>query len=108
MLTGRGGVNGANNGQLYPFIGAIATKSHRSAQAGMPANVAVPYASSIGLRPGYFGGHYLGNQYNPFETDGDPNQPKFSVKNLQVPKGLTLDRLENRRDLLAHFRPLAA
>jgi hypothetical protein len=39
----------------------------------MPANVAVPYAMSIGLRPGYFGGNYLGDAGNPFETEGDPN-----------------------------------
>ncbi len=103
MLTGRGGVSGANNVGLYPFIGAVATKVTGPRRPGLPAHVAVPYASSIGLRPGYFGGNYLGNEHNPFETDGDPNGANFSVKNLQVPQGLTLDRLENRRGLLEHF-----
>jgi hypothetical protein len=70
---------------------------------GVPAHVAVPYASNFGLRPGYFGGSYLGNQYNPFETNGDPNAPNFGVQNLQLPGGLSIDRLEGRRGLLEHF-----
>ena len=73
------------------------------AKPGMPANVAVPYAMSIGLRPGYFGGNYLGPQENPFETDGDPNNDKFQVQNLALSNQLTLDRLSNRRSLIAHF-----
>ena len=39
----------------------------------MPAYVARPHAASIGLVPGYFGGHMLGAQHNPFET-GDPER----------------------------------
>ena len=74
-----------------------------SRRPGLPAHVAVPHASSIGLRPGYFGGNYLGPEHNPFETDGDPNAEGFSVQNLKLPAGLSLDRLEDRRGLLAHF-----
>ena len=37
-----------------PSIGSIATKMLGPAQPGMPAYAAVPYATSIGLRPGYF------------------------------------------------------
>ena len=103
MLTGYGGVSGANNAGKAPFIGALATKVTGSRQPGIPAQVAVPYASSIGLRPGYFGGHYLGNEHNPFETDGDPNTPGFGVQNLKLPNGLTVDRLQDRRGLLEHF-----
>jgi len=68
MITGRGGVSGVNNAGKYPFFGSIATKVTGPRQQGMPANVAVPYAMSIGIRPGYFGGNYLGSQDNPFET----------------------------------------
>ena len=60
MLTGRGeGVSGANTKGKYPFFGSVATKVTGARQPGMPANVAVPYGMSIGLRPGYFGGNYL-------------------------------------------------
>jgi hypothetical protein len=104
MLTGRGaGVSGANNVGRFPFFGSIATKVLGPRQVGMPANVAVPYAMSIGIRPGYFGGNYLGQQDNPFETEGDPNAEKFQVQNLALSGQLTLDRLNDRRSLIGHF-----
>ncbi len=87
MLTSRGGVSGADTRGRYPSLGSIATKLCGPRKAGMPAHVAVPYASSIGLRPGYFGANYLGVEYNPFETGGDPNNPKFEVNNLNLPVG---------------------
>jgi hypothetical protein len=66
----------------------------------MPAYIAVPHASSIGLRPGYFGANYLGLEHNPFESDGDPNDKNFRVNNLDLTTGLTVERLEDRRGLL--------
>ena len=104
MLTGRGaGVGGASTPGKYPFFGSIATKMTGPRQPGLPANIAVPYAMSIGLRPGYFGGNYLGVQYNPFETEGDPNSDNFKVQNVNLFNALTVDRLENRRNLLAQM-----
>jgi hypothetical protein len=99
MLTGRGGVSGADTQGKSPFIGSIATKSTGSRQPGMPANVAVPYAMSIGLRPGYFGANYVGAAYNPFETEGDPNAASFAVQNMQLPGGMTVNRLDDRAAL---------
>jgi hypothetical protein len=107
MLTGRGaGVSGVNNTGKFPFFGSIATSQTGSRTAGMPANVAVPYAMSIGLRPGYFGGNYLGLEHNPFETEGDPNAGNFAVRNMGLTGGLTVERLESRRNLLTHFDKL--
>lgn len=103
LLTGRSGASGADTPGKYPFIGSIATKLTGARKPGMPAHAAVPYAMSIGLRPGYFGGNYLGSSYNPFETEGDPNNPRFEVKNMQLPAGLTMDRLESRSDLMKRF-----
>lgn len=104
MLTGRGaGVGGSSTPGKYPFFGAIATKVLGARHPGMPANVAIPHAMSIGLRPGYFGGNYLGAEENPFETEGDPNSDKFQVKNLKLAQQLTLDRLNDRRSLINHF-----
>ncbi len=103
MLTGRGGVSGASNAGKFPFFGSIATKALGPRQAGMPANVAIPYAMSIGIRPGYFGGNYLGPQDNPFETEGDPNAEKFTVQNLSIANALTVERLDDRRNLLTRF-----
>lgn len=104
MLTGRAGrVSGGKTEGEYPSIGSIVAKMRGANRPGIPAYLAVPYASSIGLRPGYFGANYLGNPYNPFETDGDPNSPVFRVNNLQMPNGLTVGQLDDRRKLLSSF-----
>lgn len=103
MLTGRTGASGADTPGKYPFVGAVATKLTGPRQPGMPAHAAVPYAMSIGLRPGYFGANYLGVANNPFETEGDPNAANFQVQNINLPGGLTLDRLENRSSLAKQF-----
>jgi hypothetical protein len=103
MLTGRGGASGGSMAGKYPSIGSIVTKVLGPRRPGMPAYVAVPYASSIGLRPGYFAANYLGVQHNPFETDGDPNSKDFSVRNVSIPGGLSIDRLDDRRGLLGEI-----
>jgi hypothetical protein len=103
MLTGRTGASGADTPGKSPFVGAVATKMTGPRKPGMPAHAAVPYAASIGLRPGYFGGNYLGVANNPFETDGDPNAPNFQVQNIKVPGGMTVARLEDRAVLAKQF-----
>ncbi|MBI1345245.1 DUF1501 domain-containing protein [bacterium] len=106
LLTGRPGASGADTPGKFPFIGSIATRMTGSRQPGMPAHAAVPYAMSIGLRPGYFGGNYLGVAHNPFETEGDPNAANFQVNNIQMPGGMSLERLENRTALARQFDKL--
>ncbi|HUR54520.1 MAG TPA: DUF1501 domain-containing protein, partial [Gemmataceae bacterium] len=69
---------------------------------GMPAHVAAPHSASVGIAPGYFGGHMIGAQHDPFLT-GDPNTPNYRVRNLNVAAGLTMDKIEDRRTLLNHF-----
>jgi hypothetical protein len=104
MLTSKDmGVSGANTTGKFPFIGAIVNRDLGPRRRGMPGHVAVPYASSIGLNPGYFGGHFLGAQHNPFQPGGDPNQPNYAVNNLNLATGLSLSRLEDRRSLVKHF-----
>jgi hypothetical protein len=103
MLTGRGGASGADTAGKYPFVGSMATRLTGPRKAGMPANVAVPYAASIGLRPGYFGANYVGIQHNPFETEGDPNSPNFQVHNIQIPADLSIGRLNDRQGLAKTF-----
>jgi Protein of unknown function (DUF1501) len=99
ILTSRGGPNGTNTMGRNPSIGSVAAKMCGPRKAGLPAYVAVPYASSVGLRPGYFAGNYLGSPQNPYETDGDPNADNFRPSNLQSINALTIDRLEDRNAL---------
>ncbi len=103
MLTSRGGASGANNAGRNPVDRLDRQQGLRRRAGGMPAYVAVPIAASIGLRPGYFGANYLGMSHNPFETNGDPNSPNFTVDNIQLANAMTVERLEDRRGLLAHF-----
>ncbi len=100
MLTSRGGATGVDTTGRYPSIGSIVAKVCGPRRDGMPAYIGVPYAMSIGLRPGYFGANYLGLEHNPFETEGDPNAANFQINNINLASGLTIDRLEDRRGLL--------
>lgn len=103
MLTGRDGATGADTTPRSPSIGSIATNVVGPRRPGMPAYVSVPYAASVGIRPGYFGANYLGKEFDPFETDGDPNAENFQVQNMNLAGGLTVNRLEDRRGLMRHF-----
>jgi Protein of unknown function (DUF1501) len=104
MLTTKDmGVSGANTAQKFPGIGSIVNRHVGPRAVGMPGYVAVPHAASIGLVPGYFGGHMLGAQHDPFVPGGDPNAASFQVRNLNLASGLTLEKLEDRRSLLKHF-----
>jgi hypothetical protein len=108
MLTGRGGANGGDTMGKYPSIGSIVAATAGARATALPSYVALPYASSVGLRPGYFGANYLGQHRDPFETDGDPNAKNFQVRNLQLPGGMTVDRMGDRRALLKSFDTLRA
>ena len=102
MLTTKDmGVGGGSTSQRFPSIGAIIAhhRQHRSSE--LPPYISVPVASSIGLRPGYFGGDILGPQFDPFQTGGDPNQENFKVQNLQLASGMTIQRLQDRKRLMA-------
>jgi hypothetical protein len=104
MLTTKDmGVSGANQTQKFPGLGAIINREVGPREAGLPGYVAVPYGMSVGIRPGYFGGHILGSQHNPFETINDAGSPGFKVPNLGLTTGLTIDKLDDRRSLTKHF-----
>jgi hypothetical protein len=104
MLTGRAGrVSGAKTDGEYPSIGSVVAKMRGANRPGIPPYVAAPQAASIGLSPGYFGANYLGSSYNPFELHSDPNAPGYRVPNLGLAKGLTIDSLDDRRQLVGTF-----
>jgi len=103
MLTAKDmGVSGANTPGKFPGIGSIVSRELGPRVSGMPAYVGAPHAASIGLAPGYFGGNFLGNHHDPFLT-GDPSPANYQVRNLNLAAGLTIEKLDSRRGLLAHF-----
>ncbi|MBQ17424.1 MAG: hypothetical protein CMJ65_09900 [Planctomycetaceae bacterium] len=96
MLTTRPlGASGRDGN--FPSLGSIVARERGPRRRGMPSYISVPVASSIGIRPGYFGGNWMGMQYDPFQTGGDPNNAKFKVQNLDLASGLSVDRLASRR-----------
>ncbi len=107
MLTGRGGASGSDTKGKFPSIGSIATMVTGARRRGMPAYVGIPICASVGLNPGYFAAHFLGGHRDPFQTGGDPNRDDFKVNNLNLPSGLSIDRLEDRRALKGRLDQLA-
>lgn len=99
LLTGYKPTNDIPSNEA-PSYGSIVAKEMGAKVEGFPSYVTVPTAPKSSLAA------YLGVAYNPFETQGDPNGDNFTVQNLKVPQGLTLDRLENRRAILSHFDTL--
>jgi hypothetical protein len=108
MLTAKDmGVSGANNEPRFPGIGAIACRELGARKPGMPAYAGLPNSvHTVGLVPGYFGGHMLGAAYNPFLPGVDPNAANYTVRNLDLAQGLTLDKIQDRKTLSQHFDTL--
>lgn len=77
-----------------PCFGSVAARLRGPNEPGLPAYVAVPRMMRNG------GAAYLGTASNPFETINDPGKKNFSVRNLALSGGLSVDRLEDRRTLL--------
>ncbi len=104
MLTTKNmGVSGGNNAGRFPSLGAIVAHQRRHLPTTVPPYVSVPVASSIGLNPGYFAGNYLGVQYDPFQTKGDPNAENFKVANLELASDMSIERLDDRQSLLTEL-----
>ncbi len=84
--------------QRRPALGAACARL-RSAPAGLPAYAAVPHLRG-GTDNFFHYAAYLGPSANPFITESDPNSPDFAVRGLRLREGLTLGRLESRREVL--------
>ena len=81
---------------VYPSVGSVTAKE-LGARGALPPYIAVPYS---GFGSGYGNSGYLEAAYNPFSVGGDPNNPHFTVQDVVMPGGVTLERLDRRRSLL--------
>lgn len=87
----------------WPSLGSIVARCHPQ-NGAMPPSVTMPWtvahpAAPGGKAPGQHGG-WLGKGFDPFRIDGDPNVNGFRVGGLDLPEGVTTDRLVDRRALL--------
>ncbi len=80
------------NELLHPSYGAVVSKEWGS-KNGLPPFVVIP-EKDLSAEAGF-----LGVSYDPFVT-GNPNAKNFSVKDLTVPLGLTLEEAQARAQLL--------
>jgi hypothetical protein len=101
MMTGYEPPPGSS-GNINPACGANVARARGANELGMPAYVSIPRRQLLG------GPAYHGVAYNPFTTDSDPVDKNFAVRNLQMPQGLNVSRLNDRQTLLASFDRMRA
>ena len=81
---------------IHPSCGSIVSEQLGHQRRDLPAYVMIPR-----MVPGT-GPAYLGVANKPFETQADPANPgPFKVQNFAMAEGLSVDRLGDRRGLLA-------
>ncbi len=93
-------------GDMYPAVGSVIAKHHGANQAGMP-----PYVAFMKSRSHVaFAGH-LGKQYDPFIAERATDLPIYSNVGVdtgkttgadifRLPRGLTHERIHQKRELL--------
>jgi hypothetical protein len=86
--------------QKRPSLGSAVARLRGANVPGLPPYVAVPHLRG-GTDNFFHYAAYLGGGANPFITESDPNSPAFQVRNLALAPGVTFDRLESNRHLLA-------
>jgi hypothetical protein len=71
---------------------------------GIPSGVLLPTFLMEGplVWPGQHAG-FLGPKHDPWQIKADPNQPGFRVDDLALPVGFSVERLQQRRDLLSEL-----
>lgn len=88
----------------YPSFGSVI--SH---ELGPRRNLP-PYVCIPGVPNEYAGSGYLSSSHGPFSVGSDPADKNFKVRDLVMPGGMTVERFEKRKSMLAvvdaHFRSL--
>jgi hypothetical protein len=83
---------------LFPAYGSVVDKLAPS-DNGLPTFVSFPHVISDGsITPGQHAS-FLGKRHDPFYFGEDPNASDFKLPELSLPEGLSVDRLQRRRQL---------
>ncbi|MFN4260472.1 MAG: DUF1501 domain-containing protein [Gemmataceae bacterium] len=85
---------------FHPSLGSV-TAHERNAPAGLPAYFSIPTMSRSG------GPNFLGAKYAPFIVADDPNSANFRVRDVSLPRELTGERFESRRDIRINLDRMA-
>jgi hypothetical protein len=89
---------------VYPALGAVVAlkKNEVGYQGSLP-----PYITLTNPLGRFSEAGFLGNNYKTFAPGGDPNNPNFRVQGIVPPRGMTPERLAERRTLLQSMDALA-
>lgn len=79
---------------FHPSLGSV-TAHERGAPAGLPAYFSIPQMTRSG------GPNFLGAKYAPFVVSDNPNSEEFRVRDVALPRGLSGERFESRREIRA-------
>lgn len=89
---------------MYPSMGSVVSHEMGSRQ-DLPPYVSIPNAADP-----YLGTGYLSSAYGAFSVGGEPVNKNFKVQDLNLPGGVTPERMEKRKSLLAevdaHFKSM--
>ncbi|MDB6034183.1 MAG: hypothetical protein JWM16_4521, partial [Verrucomicrobiales bacterium] len=84
--------------ELFPAYGSFVDKL-APIKGDMPTFVSYPHVIADGsITPGQHAS-FLGKAHDPLFIPQDPNSPNFSLPELSLPAGLTVDRLHARREM---------
>ncbi|MBS0211185.1 MAG: DUF1501 domain-containing protein [Planctomycetes bacterium] len=100
--------------EMYPAIASVVAKSHGANSPDMP-----PYVAFMRARGHVAHAGYLGKQFNPLRGNDAANLPEYTEVGqltgrmtggslFQLPTGLTVDRLSDRRELIHRFDRMRA
>jgi hypothetical protein len=85
--------------ELFPAYGSVVSRLAPAQDPSLPSFVAYPYVCRDGsITPGQHAS-FLGKVHDPLLVTEDPNAVDFKLPELSLPAGVTMSRLENRREL---------
>ncbi len=83
---------------LYPAYGSVVDHLAPN-ENGMPTSVAYPHVIRDGSIVPAQHASFLGKRHDPLLFLEDPNDANFQLPELSLPSGLSIDRLQRRREL---------
>ncbi len=100
-----------DNSNAYPSVGSIAAKFRGARQPGMPPYVMLSEEPVMhrhlfdAMGPGYFGVAHspFGVLQDPYETEFQHDRLRSATGSFQLANDVTLDRIDDRKSLLAHL-----
>ena len=89
---------------MYPSMGSVVAHEY-GPRKNLPSYIAIPNGNNP-----FMGTGYLSSAYGPFSVGGEPSNDGFKVQDLNLPEGVSAERMESRKSLLSavdsHFSAL--